>query len=206
MTERERMVNAKLYCCDDELARLNKRCRDIMKKFNETRYESGDDRMKYIRELFAHVGKKAYIEPEVYFDYGCHISVGDNFYANTGLIILDQCSVTIGDNVFFGPRVNIYCAGHPIDAGVRNKNLEYGKPITIGNDVWVGGNVVFNSGVTVGDDVVIGSGSVVTKDIPSHVIAAGNPCRVIREITDEDKVYWEQQETEYLKSKTTIRE
>ncbi|MCM1460468.1 MAG: sugar O-acetyltransferase [Bacteroides sp.] len=201
MTERERMVNAKLYCCDDELAQLNKRCRELMQKFNQTRYGQGGDRMKYIRELFAHVGEKAYIEPEVYFDYGCHISVGDNFYANTGLIILDQCSVTIGDNVFFGPRVNIYCAGHPIDAGVRNKNLEYGKPVTIGNDVWVGGNVVFNPGVTVGDDVVIGSGSVVTKDIPSHVIAAGNPCRVIRKITDEDRVYWESQEAEYMKSK-----
>lgn len=193
MTEREKMLSSKLYKCDDELIALNKRCKELMEKFNRTRYDSGDDRMKYIRELFLHVGKDSYIEPEVYFDYGCHISVGDNFYANTGLIILDQCRVTIGDNVFFGPRVNIYCAGHPIDAGVRNRQLEYGKPVTIGNDVWVGGNVVFNPGVTVGDDVVIGSGSVVIKDIPSHVIAAGNPCRVIRKITDEDREYWEQQ-------------
>lgn len=193
MTEREKMINSKLYKCDAELAALNKHCRELMEKFNRTRYDVGDDRMKYIRELFLHVGKGAYIEPEVYFDYGCHISVGDNFYANTGLIILDQCRVTIGNNVFFGPRVNIYCAGHPIDAGVRNQQLEYGKPVTIGNDVWVGGNVVFNPGVTVGDDVVIGSGSVVTKDIPSHVIAAGNPCRVIRKITDEDREYWEEQ-------------
>ena len=196
MTERERMLSARLYMGDAELGELNANCRRLMEKFNATRYEKGSDRMKYIRELFAHVGKNAYIEPEVYFDYGCHISVGDNFYANTGLIILDQCKVTIGNNVFFGPRVNIYCAGHPIDAGVRNKQLEYGKPVTIGNDVWVGGNVVFNPGVTVGDDVVIGSGAVVTRDIPSHVIAGGNPCKVIREITDEDRLYWEEQERE----------
>lgn len=197
MTEREKMLSAKLYRVDAELGELNGNCKRLMEKFNVTRYECDSDRMKYIRELFAHVGENAYIEPEVYFDYGCHISVGDNFYANTGLIILDQCKVTIGNNVFFGPRVNIYCAGHPIDAGVRNKQLEYGKPVTIGNNVWVGGNVVFNPGVTVGDDVVIGSGAVVTRDIPSHVIAGGNPCKVIREITDEDRLYWEQQEREW---------
>ena len=196
MTERERMLSARLYMGDAELGELNANCRRLMEKFNATRYERDSDRMKYIRELFAHVGENAYIEPEVYFDYGCHISVGDNFYANTGLIILDQCKVTIGNNVFFGPRVNIYCAGHPIDAGVRNKQLEYGKPVTIGNDVWVGGTVVFNPGVTVGDDVVIGSGAVVTRDIPSHVIAGGNPCKVIREITDEDRLFWEEQERE----------
>ena len=196
MTERERMLSARLYMGDAELGELNANCRRLMEKFNATRYERGSDKMKYIRELFAHVGKNAYIEPEVYFDYGCHISVCENFYSNTGLIILDQCKVTIGNNVFFGPRVNIYCAGHPIDAGVRNKQLEYGKPVTIGNDVWVGGNVVFNPGVTVGDDVVIGSGAVVTRDIPSHVIAGGNPCKVIREITDEDRLYWEKQERE----------
>lgn len=194
MTEHEKMLSGRLYIVDAELGELNGNCRRLMEKFNATRYVRGSDRMKYIRELFAHVGENAYIEPEVYFDYGCHISVGDNFYANTGLIILDQCMVTIGNNVFFGPRVNIYCAGHPIDAGVRNKQLEYGKPVTIGNDVWVGGNVVFNPGVTVGDDVVIGSGAVVTRDIPSHVIAGGNPCKVIREITDEDRLYWEEQE------------
>lgn len=197
MTEREKMLSARLYKCNAELGELNENCKKLMEKFNATRYETGSDRMKYIRELFAHVGENAYIEPEVYFDYGCHISVGDNFYANTGLIILDQCRVTIGNNVFFGPRVNIYCAGHPIDAVVRNKQLEYGKPVTIGNDVWVGGNVVFNPGVTVGDDVVIGSGAIVTKDIPSHVIAGGNPCKVIREITEADRLYWEEQEREW---------
>ncbi len=198
MTERERMNQGLLYCADDEeLRRLNRRCRELMYQFNHGDYAHVDQGMRYLRELLAHVGENAYFEPEVYFDYGCHISVGDNFYANTGLIILDQCQVSIGDNVFLGPRVSIYCAGHPVDARVRNRLLEYGKPVTIGNSVWIGGNTVINPGVTIGDDVVIGSGSVVVKDIPSHVIAAGNPCRVLRPITDEDRVYWETQEAVY---------
>ena len=98
--------------------------------------------------------------------------------------------MTFGDNVFLAPHVGIYTAGHPIDAGIRNLELEYARPVTIGSDVWIGGNVVINPEVTIGSDVVIGSCSVVTKDIPDHVIAAGNPCRVIREITDEDRDYW----------------
>ena len=107
--------------------------------------------------------------------------------------------VTFGENVFIAPHVSIYTAGHPIDAKIRNTEVEYARPVTIGSDVWIGGNVVINSGVTIGDDVVIGSGSVVTKDIPSHVIAAGNPCKVIREITEEDRIYWEKQYQEYKK-------
>ena len=104
-----------------------------------------------------------------------------------------------GDNVFIAPHVSIYTAGHPIDAKIRNTEVEYARPVTIGSDVWIGGNVVINPGVTIGNDVVIGSGSVVTKDIPSHVIAAGNPCKVIREITEEDRIYWEKQYQEYKK-------
>lgn len=192
MTERERMEQGMLYLADDdELKRLNRRCRELMYKFNNAGYEHIEERMSYIRELFRHVGENAYLEPEVYFDYGCHVSVGDNFYSNTGLIILDQCDVNIGNDVFFGPRVSLFCAGHPIDAHIRNTLLEYGKPINIGNSVWIGGNTVVNPGVTIGNDVVIGSGSVVTRDIPSYVIAAGNPCRVIRNITDDDRIYWE---------------
>lgn len=194
MTQRERMKAGMLYCADDdELRQMVRHCKELTYQFNHAGYEQAETRMQYLRELLGHVGENAYFEPEVYFDYGCHIFVGDNFYANTGLIILDQCDVKIGDNVFLGPRVGIYCAGHPVDAGVRNRMLEYGKPVTIGNSVWIGGNVVVNPGVTIGDDVVIGSGSVVTKDIPSHVIAAGNPCRVLRPITKEDRMDWEQQ-------------
>ena len=120
----------------------------------------------------------------------CSDISGDNFYANYDCIILDVCPVTIGDNVMFGPRVCIYTAGHPLDAEIRATGIEFGKPVTIGNNVWIGGNSVINPGVTIGSNVVIGSGSVVTKDIPANVIAAGNPCRILRPLTEEDRQYW----------------
>ena len=141
------------------------------------------------------------LTPPVYFDHGDRVFFGKHFYANTDLTILDENEVRFGDNVFLAPHVSIYTAGHPIDAEVRNTELEYAKPVTIGSNVWIGGNVVINPGVTIGDDVVIGSGSVVTKDIPSHVIAAGVPCRVIREITEKDKEYWYARYQDYLEER-----
>lgn len=114
------------------------------------------------------------------------------------MTILDENYVTFGNNVYIAPHVSIYTAGHPIDAKIRNTDLEYAKSVTIGNDVWIGGNVVINPGVMIGNNVVIGSGSVVTKDIPSGVIAAGNPCRVIREISEQDCRYWEKEFEEYI--------
>ena len=126
-------------------------------------------------------------------DYGSHIYLGENFYANYELIVLDQCDVRFGDNVMLGPRVSLFSAGHPLDADIRNAGLEYGKPITVGSNVWMGGCVTVNGGVTIGDNVVIGSGSVVTHDIPSNVIAAGNPCRVLRPLTDADRAHWQQE-------------
>lgn len=198
MTERERMTGAQLYISrDKELEDMVARRKELLYRFNHARGEEEKTRMCYIEELFAHVGRDAYIEPDIYCDYGCHISVGDRFYANTGLIVLDQCDVTIGNDVLIGPRVSIFCAGHPVDARVRNRLLEYGKPVKIGDSVWIGGNTVINPGVTIGSDVVIGSGSVVTKDIPDHVIAVGNPCKVLRNITEEDRLYWEEQERYY---------
>lgn len=137
------------------------------------------------------------INKPFYCDYGCHISIGDNFYANFDCIFLDVNRITIGNNVFLAPRVSIYTAGHPIDKDVRNTGLEYGYEVKIGNDVWIGGNTVINPGVTIGDDVVIGSNSVVTKSIPSGVVAGGNPCRIIRKITEEDKLYWEKQAKDF---------
>ena len=155
------------------------------------------ERPALFRELFGDLGEGAWIEVPFYCDYGSNIHIGKNFYANFGCVILDVCDVTIGDNVFFAPYVCIFPASHPIDAGTRDVHLECGKPVKIGSSVWVGGHTVINPGVTIGDDVVIGSGSVVTKDIPSHVIAAGNPCRVLREITEEDQRYWEGLAEEY---------
>lgn len=202
MTEKERMISEKLYMADDkELAEDFARAKRLTRLFNNTTEEQESYRVELLKELFGKTGKNAFIQPTFRCDYGSNISIGDNFYANYDCIIVDVCEVVIGDNVLFGPRVCIYTAGHPIDADIRDTLLEFGKKVAIGNSVWVGGNTVINPGVTIGDNVVIGSGSVVTKDIPSNVIAVGNPCRVLREITEEDKAYWQAQADQYYKEK-----
>ena len=202
MTEKERMLAGKLYIADDkELAKDAKRSRRLTRLLNQSTEEDSKLRIQLIKELFKKTGENIWIEPPFRCDYGCHISVGENFYANYDCIILDVGDVESGDNVFLAPRVCIYTAGHPIDAGVRNTQLEFGKKVKIGNSVWIGGNTVVNPGVTIGDNVVIGSGSVVTKDIPSGVIAAGNPCKVIRKITEADRQYWEELAEEYRRTK-----
>ena len=153
--------------------------------------EQQDYRKILLKQLFKSTGDNIYIEPPFRTDYGCNTSIGENFYANYDCIIIDVCSVTISQKrLLLAPRVCIYTAAHPIDAGVRNTLLEFGKPVSIGDDVWAGGNVVINPGVTIGSNVVIGSGSVVVKDIPDGVIAAGKPARVIREITDQGREKW----------------
>ena len=197
-SNKELMLAGKLYMAGgEELSRNVKKSRMIIRLFNNTTEEQKDYRKELIRDLFESTGEDFYIEPPFRCDYGCNISIGENFYANYDCIILDVAKVKIGNNVFFAPRVNIFTAGHPIDPDVRNTLLEFGTPVTIGDNVWVGGNTVINPGVTIGNNVVIGSGSVVTKDIPDNVIAVGNPCRVLRKITEEDKNYWEKQKEEY---------
>ena len=207
MKEKERMLQGKLYIAQgDALTRDNKQSRKLTRLFNNTTEEQKEYRSQLLKELFKSTGEKLYIEPPFRCDYGCNISIGENFYANYDCIILDVCNVNIGNNVFFGPRVNIFTAGHPVDAQIRNEMLEFGKPVSIWNNVWVGGNTVINPGVTIGNNVVIGSGSVVTKDIPDNVIAVGNPCRVLREITDADREYWEKQKQEYYEDMSKIKE
>ena len=202
MTEKERMLSEQLYVArDEELARDNAKARKLTRLINTATEEQADYRVELFRQLFGSVGESFWVEPPFRTDYGCNTYIGKNFYANYDCIIIDVADVHIGDNVFFGPRVCLYTAGHPIDADIRNTQLEYGKKINIGNNVWIGGNTVVNPGVTIGDNVVIGSGSVVTKDIPSGVIAAGVPCRVIRKITDADKEYWTKQAEIYYQSK-----
>ena len=198
MTEKEKMLSGKLYIAqDEELKREFINARRITRLFNATTEEETECRQKLLKELFEKTGENSYIEPPFHCDYGCHISVGENFYANFDCIILDVNKVKIGNNVFFGPRVCVYTAGHPIDATIRNELLEFGKPVTIGNDVWIGGNTVINPGITIGNNVVIGSGSVITKNIPDNVVAVGNPCKVLRSITEDDKRYWEEKRREY---------
>ncbi len=203
MSQFDRMLEGKLYSCeikDSKREEMNRNKIEFLDKFNSTSYGDYKAREELVRGLFKKVGKNICINKPFHCDYGSNISVGDNFYANFDCIILDVNTVEIGDNVFFAPRVSVYTAGHPIDKDVRNKMLEYGYKVKIGNDVWVGGNTVINPGVTIGDNVVIGSNSVVTKDIPSNCVAAGNPCRVIREITERDKEYWEKQAEDFYNS------
>lgn len=145
---------------------------------------------KMIKDIIGRTGKNIFIEQPFHCDYGKNIEVGNNFFANYNCTILDVGKVIIGENVQFAPNVSIYTAGHPIHPKSRNSGYEYGIKVTIGNNVWIGGSAVINPGVNIGDNVVIGSGSVVTKDIPDNVIAVGNPCRVIREITDGDRKYY----------------
>lgn len=145
---------------------------------------------QYIRAILGKAGKNVLILAPFHCDYGKHIEVGDNFMANYNCTILDVAKVRIGDNVMFGPNVSLFTAGHPIHPDSRNSGYEYGIGITIGNNVWIGGNTVVNPGVNIGDNTVIGAGSVVTRDIPANVVAVGNPCRVVRTITEEDRHFY----------------
>lgn len=199
MTEKERMLAGELYIpsASEQLVQEMRRAKDLLQVFNQTGSGEGKKRKEILRELLGSIGKGSYIEPPFRCDYGIHTYIGENFCANYDCVILDVCKVTIGDRVLFGPRVSLFAAGHPIDAGVRGRLLEFGSPITIEDDVWIGGNTVINPGVTIGRGTIIGSGSVVTKDIPPGVIAVGNPCRVLREITEEDREFWERKEAEY---------
>lgn len=198
---KQRMTDGKLYLGSELPASDLKQWMD---KFNNAPREEAGTRTAYLKNMFGGMGKDCYIEAPFYCDHGFNIFIGDNFYANTGLIILDQCPVRIGNHVFIGPRVGIYCATHPIDAMVRNLLLEGGKPVTIGDNVWIGGGVNICPGVSIGNNTIIGAGAVVTKDIPENVIAGGNPCRVIRKITQEDHEYWIRQMREF-ESDTNIR-
>ena len=199
MTNKELMLMGELYKLNDD-KELNEdfmRARRLTRLFNSMTEEQMEERKEIIKELFKSTGENVHVEQTFHCDYGCHISVGENFYANYDCIMVDVCEIIIGDNVLLAPRVGLYTAGHPIDAAVRNEGLEFGKPVIIGDNVWIGGNAVINPGVTIGSGVVIGSGSVVTKDIPDHVVAVGNPCRVLRKINEEDKIYWEKEREKY---------
>lgn len=193
MREKELQQAGYLYKLDKELFTAHLNSKRITRLLNATLETEVEKRQELLKELFDHAGKGSYAEPPLYVDYGYNIRVGENFFCNYDCVFLDCGKITIGDDVMLGPKVALYTANHPIDPEVRAFRHDHGIPITVGNHVWIGGSSVVCPGVTIGDNTVIGAGSVVTRDIPSNVVAAGNPCRVIRPITDEDKVYWQHQ-------------
>lgn len=191
MNQKERMLNGLPYkAWLDGLFEEREACRAKLYTLNTLPPHERKQISALVNELFGKAGNNPFLEPPFHCDYGWNIEVGDNFYANFNLTILDVNKVIIGDNAFFASNVSIYTAGHPIHPESRNSGYEYGIPVTIGNNVWLGGNVVVLPGVSIGDNAVIGAGSVVTKDIPANVVAAGNPCKVLRAITEQDRQFY----------------
>lgn len=185
MTEKEKLQAGELYNGNDkELVTDRISAKKLCEEYNAVTYNDFQKRDRLLNRLLAFKGENTWIEPNFFCDYGYNIIMGDNFYSNHNLVILDCAEVIFGDNVFIGPNCGFYTAGHPLDYKARNYGLEYAKPIKVGNNVWIGGSVCVMPGVTIGDNVVIGGGSVVTKDIPSGVVAVGNPCKPVKEIPE----------------------
>jgi maltose O-acetyltransferase len=184
-TEKEKMLNGELYLgSDPELRKEFLNARRLTRLFNQTLETEVDKRTELLKELFGSTGENLFIEPTFRCDYGYNTYIGENFYANFDCVFLDVCEIRIGDNCFLAPGVHIYTATHPLNAKVRITGLEYGKPVKIGHNVWIGGRSVINPGVTIGNNVVVASGSVVTKDVPDNVLVGGNPARIIKQIEE----------------------
>lgn len=180
MNEKEKMLSGQLYdaISDKSLVEDRMKCKRLCQKYNML--EDIQEKKQLMKQILGKTGESFLIEPNFWCDYGYNIEVGENFYVNHNCVILDPAKVIFGDNVLIGPNCGFYTAEHPLDEQTRNMGLEFAKPITVGNNVWIGGSVTVLSGVEIGDNVVIGAGSVVTKSIPSNTIAVGNPCKVIK--------------------------
>lgn len=189
MNNIERRDREMAYISDDAVMEEQKVCRRILQRLNTVDRSDFDEIGKIVKELLGK-SEDAFINPPFYCDYGSHIEVGKNFFANYNCTIIDVAKVKIGDNCQMAPNVAIYTAGHPLHPVARNSMYEYGISVNIGDNVWIGGNTVIMPGVHIGSNTVIGAGSVVTKDIPDWSVAVGNPCRVIKKITEEDKKYY----------------
>ncbi|MEY8760706.1 sugar O-acetyltransferase [Chryseobacterium tongliaoense] len=188
MTEKEKCEQGLLYNANYDAELINERmmCKDLCLEYNQIKNTDTEKRNQTIRKIIKNSKENVYIEPSFWCDYGYNIETGDNFYANHNLVILDCAKVKFGDNVFIGPNCSFYTAGHPLDAKQRNEGLEYAHPITVGDNVWFGGNVVVLPGVSIGNNAVIGAGSVVTRNIPDNVVAVGNPCKVVKTIVENN--------------------
>ena len=189
MTEKEKMLHQQLYDAnyDQKLIEERSVAKDLCFQYNQLLPSDVDAQQQLMKKLLGKTKDSFCIMAPFWCDYGYNIEVGENFFANHNTVILDGGKVTFGDNVFIAPNCGFHTAGHPIDLERRKQGLEYAYPITVGDNVWIGAGVQVMPGVTIGSDVVIGGGSVVVKDIPDHSVAVGNPCRVIRPITEEDR-------------------
>jgi acetyltransferase-like isoleucine patch superfamily enzyme len=193
MNEREKAAAGLLYDANNNAELIHQRLEAKVKvhEYNHLDPRDLEGKERILKALLGKTGKHLIIEAPFHCDYGYNIELGENFYANVNLVILDCAKVCIGSNVFIAPNVGLYTAGHPLDAERRNQGLEYARPITLGDNVWIGGGVTVLPGVTIGEGAVIGAGSVVTKDIPAHRVAVGNPCRVVREIGEADRLRYQ---------------
>lgn len=175
--------------------------RALSQRINQLPIGDRDEIVRLEKKLFGSTGENVYVNPPFYIDYGKHIFMGNNVYCNMDCVFLDVNTITIGNNVMLGPRVNLFTAGHPIDADVRISDLEFGLPIVIEDKVWIGGNATILPGVTVGENSIVAAGAVVTKDVPANSIVGGNPARLIRMINEEDKSFWEGKSKQYFDNK-----
>lgn len=180
--EKRKMIAGELYLSGDPTLRADRlRARQLLHRYNHSAPNAQEERQHILADLFGRAGD-AYIEPSFRCDYGYNIFLGAGFYANFDCVMLDVCPIHIGDNCMLAPGVHIYTATHPLDAEARNSGQEYGKPVTIGHNVWIGGRAVINPGVTIGDNAVIASGAVVTKDVPASTVVGGNPAQIIKRL------------------------
>lgn len=191
MNVRERMKNEKVFFYnDEELLKEQEECLDILYDFNNTRPSQMEKRNEILKKLLAEVGKDCYVEPPLHANWGRNTHFGNNVYANFNLTLVDDTDIFIGDNVMIGPNVTIATAGHPINPELRLKAAQFNIPVYIGNNVWIGAGAIILPGIKIGENSVIGAGSVVTKNIPDNVVALGNPCKVLRKISERDKMYY----------------
>lgn len=199
MSNLKRMLAGKLYIAEDrEIVQLQLKTARLLFEYNRLSPDDEFRRDEMLTQLLGKRGKNCVIKSDFRCDYGFNIEVGENFFANYNCVFIDVCKIIIGADVMLGPAVQIYTATHPLDANIRAQLLEYARPITIGNRVWIGGGAIINPGVTIGENVIIGSGSIVTKDIPANVIVAGNPARIIRPLNQQDAQYWQKLADEYF--------